>query len=112
MSLRFSLAPVLMERSEKGRLIMTAKMLQERYDRHLSDPCLPHLFTVLLGMLPTEANQGPKAELGEKAEAEKAPTSWHCTLNNIGIVEKRLKTQHGKLTIESMCIGLRFSNFM
>ncbi|KAF8443178.1 hypothetical protein L210DRAFT_3355156, partial [Boletus edulis BED1] len=41
--LRFSMAQALMERNEKARLIMTAKILQERLDIYLVNPCLPLL---------------------------------------------------------------------
>ncbi|KAF8559445.1 hypothetical protein OG21DRAFT_1403148, partial [Imleria badia] len=110
MSSRFSLAPVLMERSEKGRLIMAAKMLQERYDRYLSDPSLPHLCAAMPGML-SGVDQDRIARLGE-AEAKEAPMPWCCALYNLGVVEKRLQTQHGMLTVGSMCIGGRMRNCM
>ncbi|KAF8548796.1 hypothetical protein OG21DRAFT_1559743 [Imleria badia] len=111
MPLRFSLAPVLMERSEKGRLIMMAKMFQERFDRYLSDPCMPHLFTAM-SMLPTGVDQDRNAEPVRKEEAEEAPMPWWCTLNNLGVVEKRLQTQHRRITVGSMCIGIRLRNSM
>ncbi|KAI9568532.1 hypothetical protein HD554DRAFT_742418 [Boletus coccyginus] len=94
MPLRFSMARVLMERSEKGRLIMTAKILQERFDRCLADPCLPHLLAAMQSM--------PLIGV--------APTSWSCAFNNLGIMEKRLRTQHGRITVGSTCIGIRSRN--
>ena len=107
--LRFSLAPVLIEPNEKGKLIMTAKMLQERFDKHLSDPCLPHLFAAMQGMSPADVDQDRNAEPAGHAEA---PMSWCCAFNNLGGVEKRLRTHHGMITIENMCIGVRLRNFM
>ncbi|KAI9568533.1 hypothetical protein HD554DRAFT_2098837 [Boletus coccyginus] len=107
--LRFSMAQVLMERNEKGRLIMTAKILQERFDRYLADPCLPHLLAAMQNM-PLKEDSNTK--LADQAEAEEAPTSWFCALNNLGTVEKRLRTQHGRITVGSICIGVRLRNFM
>ena len=101
-----------MEPSEKGRLIMTAKMLQERFDRNLSNPCLPHLFTALLNILATREEHDRKADTGEKTETERAPTPWLCTLNNLGVVEKRLETQHGRISVGSMSLGLRLRHCM
>ena len=100
-----------MERSEKERLIMTAKMLQERFDRYLSDPCLPHLFAAMQGM-PAEVGHDRKTDSGEKTEAERALMPWSCTFNNLGVVEKRLQTQHGRIHVGSMSLGLRLRHCM
>ncbi|KAF8545955.1 hypothetical protein OG21DRAFT_1588309 [Imleria badia] len=108
---RFSLAPVLTERSEKGRLIKTAKMLQECYDRYLSDPALPHLFTAMQGML-FGLDRDRIGEPGDEPETKAAPMPWWCTFNNLGVVEKRLQTQHGRITVDSMCLGTRFKSIM
>ncbi|KAF8548798.1 hypothetical protein OG21DRAFT_1489069 [Imleria badia] len=112
MPLRFSLAPVLMERSEKGRLIMTAKMLQERFDRYLSDPCLSHLLAAMESMSAAGVDQDLHAKPAGHAEAEEVPIPWCCAFNNLGAVEKRLRTDHGMITVGSMCIGNRLRNFM
>ena len=102
MPLRFSLASVLMVPSEKGKLIMLAKMFQDRFDEYLSNPCIPQLFPAL-GMLP---------EPGRNPETKQAPMPWWCTFNNVDVVEKRLKTQHGRITVENICIGIRLRNTM
>ena len=102
MPLRFSLASVLTEPSEQGKLIMLAKMFQDRFDKYLSNPCMPHVFAAL-GMLP---------EPGRNPETEQAPMPWWCTLTNVDVVEKRLQTQHGRITVESICIGVRLRNPM
>lgn len=110
MPLRFSMAQVLMERSEKKRLIMTAKLLQERFDRYLADPCLPHLFAGLQSIVPpTGAGQDGNTEPAWKAVE---PTTWNCAFNHLGAVEKRLRTQHGKISVQSMCLGVRLRNFL
>ena len=106
------MARVLMEPSEKGRLIMTAKILQERFDKYLADPCLPHLVAALQSIPPTGVEQDSNTKLAGQAEAEEAPTSWFCAFNNLGTVEKRLRMQHGRITVGSICIGNRLRNFM
>ena len=116
MPLRFSMTRPLMERSEKGRLIVTAKMLQERFDRYTTDPCLPHLVAAMVeSASPTGVEQSGDTEpvpVGQ-AESEEAPTaSWTCAFNNLGSMEKRLRTQHGKITVESMCLGHRLRKFV
>lgn len=98
-----------MERSEKGRLILTAKMLQERFDRYVADPCLPHLVAAMQSMFPAGVEQDGNTQ----AETEEAPTSpWMCAFNNLGPVEKRLRTEHGRITVGSMCIGNRLRSCM
>ncbi|KAG6376883.1 hypothetical protein JVT61DRAFT_909 [Boletus reticuloceps] len=111
MPLRFSMGQVLTEPSEKGRLIMTAKLLQERFDRYLADPCLPHLFVAM-----NNKSSSGVENVGDvntvRAEAEEAPVSWWCAYNNLGMVERRLRTQYGKITVENICIGNRLRNCM
>ena len=91
-----------MEPSEKGKLIILAKMFQDRFDNYLSNPCMPHLLAAL-GMVP---------EPERKPETEQAPMPWWCNLTNVDVVEKRLQTQHGRITVGSMCIGIRLRNSM
>ncbi|KAG8219045.1 hypothetical protein J3R82DRAFT_4801 [Butyriboletus roseoflavus] len=113
MPLRFSMAQPLTERSEKGRLIATAKALQERFDRYLADPCLPHLLAATASMSPTRVEQDDNTKLGGKAEAEETPMApWACAFNNLGVIEKRLRTQHGRITVGSICIGNRLRSCM
>ena len=104
--LRFSMAPVLKEHTEKARLIKTAKILQERFDRFLANPSLPHLVAALQEMSQRNVEQIAPAE------GEEAPIQWSCAFNNLGAVEKRLKTHHGKITVENICLGNRLKNFM
>ncbi|KAF8125751.1 hypothetical protein EV363DRAFT_1586228 [Boletus edulis] len=112
MPLRFSMGQVLTEPSEKGRLIMTAKLLQERFDRYLADPCLPHLFVAMNNKSSNGVESVSEVEHAVRAEAEEAPMSWWCAYNNLGMMERRLRTQHGKITVENICIGNRLRNFM
>jgi hypothetical protein len=103
------MARPLMERSEKGRLIMTAKMLQERFDRYVGNPCLPHLVVAMDSTSPARVEQDGNTQ----EEAEEAPMfPWTCAFNNLGTVEKRLRTQHGRITVGSICIGNRLRNYM
>ena len=104
-----------MEPSEKGRLTMTAKLLQERFNRYTADPCLPQLLAVMESMSPSGVDQVDRAagEPAEQTEAAQAPMApWCCAFNNLGVVEKRLRTQHGDLTVESIRIGNRLRNCM
>ncbi|KAH0826807.1 hypothetical protein J3R83DRAFT_5231 [Lanmaoa asiatica] len=99
MPLRFSMAQSLAERSEKGRLIITTKVLQERFDKYLADPCLPHLLAVRASTSPTGVEHDSNTELAGQAGAEEIPISpWCCAFNNLGVVEKRLQTQHGRIS--------------
>lgn len=91
---------------------MTTRMLQEKIDRYLADPCLPQLLAVTEGT----SDQEDKAPAGEPVsqvnpdQAQMFP--WCCAFNNLGVVEKRLRTQHGAITVKSIRIGNRLRNFM
>ncbi|KAF8443181.1 hypothetical protein L210DRAFT_3644046 [Boletus edulis BED1] len=106
---RFSMAQVLMERNEKARLIMTAKLLQECFDRYLVDPCLPLVFaavgtTVVADLDGTEST-------GQQSLLEPF-TIWRAAFENLGVVENKVRTQHGKITAENICLGLRLRKLM
>lgn len=107
------MARPLMERSEKGRLIATAKLLQGRFDKYLADPCLPHLLAVMASMSPSDVEQDDSTQLAAKAEVEETPMSlWCCAFNNLGVMEKTLRTQHGRITVGSVSIGNRLRSCM
>ncbi|KAG9315597.1 hypothetical protein JVU11DRAFT_3235 [Chiua virens] len=95
-TLRFSMARFLSEPTEKGRLIMTAKAVQERLDKYLANPCLPHLAAVTATMPPSKA---------EIARTQKNP--WQCRVVNMGVLESRIKTNHGPITVEGIGFGTR-----
>ncbi|KAG9309213.1 hypothetical protein JVU11DRAFT_10927 [Chiua virens] len=92
--LRFSMAQALIEPTEKGRLIKTAKAVQERYDKYLANPCLPQLLAV-----------PASKERSETIQTVKNP--WRCRMINLGVVEKRVKPDHGAITVEGIDFSTR-----
>jgi len=107
--LRFSMAQALMEPNEKARLIMTAKMLQERLDRYLVDPCLPLMLAAMDTML--MANLDKLESTGQQNVLEPL-TTWRVTFDNLGVVENKVRMQHGKIMVENVCFGIRPRKFM
>ncbi|KAG9309212.1 hypothetical protein JVU11DRAFT_10926 [Chiua virens] len=95
-TLRFSMAKSLSEPTEKGRLIMTAKEVQARLDKYLANPCLPQLSAVTATMPPSEV---------ETARRQKNP--WQCRVVNLGVLERRMKTDYGAIAVESVSFGTR-----
>ncbi|KAG9309210.1 hypothetical protein JVU11DRAFT_10924 [Chiua virens] len=95
-TLRFSMAKPLSESTEKGRLVMTAKEVQARLDKYLANPCLPQLSAVTATMPPSEV---------EIARRQKNP--WQCRVVNLGVLERRMKTDYGAIAVESVSFGTR-----
>jgi len=95
------MAQVLMEPNEKARLIMTAKILQERLDRYLVDPCLP-LAVAAMDM----ANLNESESMGQQKLLEPFKI-WRAAFENLGVVENKVRTQHGKIMVENICLGVR-----
>ncbi|KAG9313331.1 hypothetical protein JVU11DRAFT_5636 [Chiua virens] len=101
----FSMDRPLMEHSEKGRLLMTAKKVQEQFDKVLAHPCLSDLMAVYVSR--------PLQEEHERANVKPRLPPWHCGFQNLGVVENRLAMQYyGKLEVESICFGARVTTFM
>ena len=112
------MAGPLMEPSERARLIVTAKTLQERFDKYLAEPCLPQLLAVMASMPPTAGGADPEDTPASQpatphAEMNETPTApWCCAFNNLGVLESRLRVPRGAIAVEHFCIGNRLRNFM
>ena len=112
--LRFSMALPLKERSEKARLIATAKIIQQRFDTYLANPCFPQLVAVMASLQQRGAAQDNKV-IDEQAKArDKQPPAspWVCAFTNLGVIENRLQTHHDALVVQHMNLGVRHKRHM
>ncbi|KAG9313342.1 hypothetical protein JVU11DRAFT_5647 [Chiua virens] len=99
--IRLPMAGLLMERTEKERLIATARALQGLFDKYVAHPCFPQLASALSIMPPS---------MHDRAMMISNP--WRCAFVNVGVVESRLKTLHGEITIDSISFGNRQRTMM
>ena len=103
----------LAERSEKARLIATAKIVQQRFDTYLANPCLPQLLSVMASLPQSGVNQDNKVVDEQAKERDKPPASpWACGFNNVGVIENRLRTCHGALVVQQINLSVRHKYYM
>ncbi|KAG9308585.1 hypothetical protein JVU11DRAFT_11689 [Chiua virens] len=98
MPLRIPMARPLREGSEKATLIMTAKIIQEQFDKYLAHPCFLVSMPILAKLL-----------TGQNATSELPP--WQCNLQNLGSVESRIPTRQGHININNIGFGGRVTTF-
>ncbi|KAG9309824.1 hypothetical protein JVU11DRAFT_10203 [Chiua virens] len=108
MPLRIPMTEPLRQGSEKATLIMTAKKVQEQFDRYLSDPCLPMTMPII-AQLPLPGTD-QKANLN--TNLHRVPWQMECDFQHFGMVESRISLRQGHISIDNVYLGARVTTTM
>ncbi|KAG9309823.1 hypothetical protein JVU11DRAFT_10202 [Chiua virens] len=100
MPLRIPMTEPLRQGSEKAILIMTAKKVQEQFDKYLPNRCLPMVMPIF-AQLPL-----PGADSGLPG------LPWGCDFQNLGIVENRIATRQGHINVDQLYLAPRVTTIM